>query len=576
MLSAMIMAVTTMAEEMRPPRWAAGEVVPADYPEDATWVKAMEIDDATFKRMKGKSYPKDCTIPREELRLIEAVHSNGRGQRQMGEMVVHRSIADDVVQVLSELEAAGYPIERMVLIDEYDASDDKSMRANNSSGFCYRTVAGTARLSNHAKGLAVDINPLYNPWVKVKNGKTLVEPEAGRPYADRSVITPYTITGDSEAYKIFTRHGFTWGGAWRSIKDYQHFEKKPLKAVRPRALQPGDRVGVVAPASATTSGTRAGLGEALRTMGYEPVFGAHTYTRRGTYSGTTEQRAEDLNKMLRDSTVRAIISLRGGYGTAQQFDMLDSTAFRADPKWIVGFSDITALHGWTLANGVQSVHGPVGNQIEHHLGKEDALGDAVAALDSLLKFGVQPTITAKAHKNNLEGMTTGEMRGGNWIVANNLAQTPWELLCAGEDDNTILFFEETHESIPAVERMLLRLHQCGVLKRVRGLVFGNMISYKANEDFKSMEDAIARHLRKWGYYDDEQARAGIRPIVFNFPTGHGRNNMPIIEGGRVYLTATPEGVTLGDADFVMPAPVVKAEDADVEDADDEDDTLDEE
>lgn len=546
------MVMTAMAEEVRPKQWRPGEVVPADYPADATWVKANEIKAATLRRMKGKSYPKGCPIPPEDLRLIEVVHHNGKGGRQMGEIVVHKSIADDVVKVLTELYAVGFPIERMVLIDNYDADDDKSMRANNSSGFNYRTVAGTTRLSNHARGLAIDINPLYNPWVRVKDGKTLVVPEEGRQYADRSVVTPYTINADGEAYKIFTRHGFTWGGAWRSSKDYQHFEKKPQKTQRPRPAKRGDKVAVVAPASATTSGTRTGLAEALRRMGYEPVFGDHTYTRHGTYSGTIEQRAGDLNKMLRDTTVRAIITLRGGYGTPQLFDVLDTVAFKADPKWIVGFSDITALHGWTLGNGIQSVHGPVGNQIEHHHGKNDPLGVAVTALDSLLKTSIQPTISADANRHNLHGTTNGEIRGGNWIVANNLAGTPWDMLAVGEDDNVILFFEETNESIHAVERMLVRLHQAGILKRVRGLVFGNMISYRADEDFKTMEDAIAWHLRKWGYYDDEQARAGLRPIVFNFPTGHGRNNMPIIEGARVCLDATADGVTLTDADFPPP------------------------
>lgn len=548
-ISILAMVTTAMAEEMRPKRWAPGEVVPKDYPADATWVQAKEINASTLRRMKGKSYPKGCPIPLEELRLIEVVHSNGKGQRQMGEIIVNKAIADDMVQVFTELEAAGYPIERMVLIDNYDADDDKSMRANNSSGFNYRTVAGTTRLSNHAKGMAVDINPLYNPWVKVKDGKTLVEPETARKYADRSVVTPYTINGDSEAYKIFTRHGFTWGGAWRSIKDYQHFEKKAEKTQRPRALKKGDKVAVVAPASATTSGTRAGLARVLENMGYEPVFGNHTYTRHGTYSGSIEQRVGDLNKMLRDTTVRAIVALRGGYGTPQLFEGLDSAAFKADPKWIVGFSDITALHGWALGNGIQSVHGPVGNQIEHHHGKDDALGVAVDALESLLKTGVQPTITAAAHRHNLHGVANGEIKGGNWIVANDLAETPWELLTAGEDEDVILFFEETNESIHAVERMLVRLHQAGVLKRVRGLVFGNMISYTADQDFKTMEDAIAWHLRRWGYYDDEEAKAGTRPIVFNFPTGHGRHNMPIIEGARVCVAATADGVTLFDADF---------------------------
>lgn len=574
-MTALMVTAAVWAEEMRPARWRAGEPVGADYPEDATWVKAMEIDDATFRRMRGKSFPKGCTVNREDLRLIEAVHSNGRGKRMMGEIVVNKAIADDVVAVLQELEAAGYPIERMVLIDNYDANDAKSMAANNTSGFCFRTIAGSTRLSTHAQGLAIDINPLYNPWVKVKDGKTAVSPEEGRPYADRTQVTPYTITPDGEAYKIFSRHGFTWGGSWRSIKDYQHFEKKPLKATRPRALQPGDRVGVAAPGSATTTGTRHGLEHALRTMGYEPVIASHTYGRHGLASGTVEERAADLNKLLRDTTVRAIVALRGGYGTAQLFDALDSSALKADPKWIVGFSDITALHGWALANGVQSVHGPVANQIEGHLGKDDRLGDAVAALDTLLKEAVQPTVTHTAHPHNLPGTTCGVLQGGNWIVANNLAQTPWDLLNVGEDDDIILFFEETNESIPAVERMLVRLHQAGIIRRVRGLIFGHMDSYRANEGFKTMEDAIAHHLREWGYYDDARAQEGLRPIVFNFPVGHGRNNMPLIEGARVFLSATPQGVTLADADRVVQhkPPLPDAEEGEEEEADDEEELL---
>ena len=114
----------------------------------------------------------------------------------------------------------------MVPIDEYGADDELSMRANNSSSFCYRVIAGSTRLSNHAKGRAVDLNPLYNPYVKTSNGKTVIQPSNAGPYLDRSADIPYKIDENDAAYKLFIAHGFTWGGSWTSLKDYQHFEKE--------------------------------------------------------------------------------------------------------------------------------------------------------------------------------------------------------------------------------------------------------------------------------------------------------------------------------------------------------------
>lgn len=114
----------------------------------------------------------------------------------------------------------------MVLIDEYDAQDGPSMRANNSSAFNFRFVAGTGVLSSHSRGMAVDINPLYNPYVKTNGGRTVVDPAEAAPYADRTRDFPYKIAEDDPCCREFLRHGFTWGGHWKSLKDYQHFEKR--------------------------------------------------------------------------------------------------------------------------------------------------------------------------------------------------------------------------------------------------------------------------------------------------------------------------------------------------------------
>jgi hypothetical protein len=115
----------------------------------------------------------------------------------------------------------------MVLVDEYDADDNTSMAANNTSSFNYRNVDGTDHLSLHSYGLAIDINPLYNPYVREMDGKTVITPENGAEYADRELDCPYYIKKGDPIYEIFIEHGFTWGGEWKNQKDYQHFQKKP-------------------------------------------------------------------------------------------------------------------------------------------------------------------------------------------------------------------------------------------------------------------------------------------------------------------------------------------------------------
>lgn len=209
--------------------WRAGTPVSAAAVElfgEERCFTVAEIDDRLFSRIYGKSYKEVCPVPRAELRYLRVLHRDLEGRIVPGEMICNRAIAGDLVDIFRTLYKAGYPIERMVLIDEYDADDTRSMEANNSSSFNFRTVAGSAALSKHSRGMAVDINPLYNPCVSRRSGRTVVEPGAGRPYADRSRKFPCKIDHEDLCYREFTRRGFTWGGNWRSLKDYQHFEKK--------------------------------------------------------------------------------------------------------------------------------------------------------------------------------------------------------------------------------------------------------------------------------------------------------------------------------------------------------------
>ena len=185
-----------------------------------------EIDDEIFSRIAGKSYKVNCTIPLGELRYLRLLHKNLSGEILRGELICNAKIVDDLLDIFKKLFAAGYPIEKVRLIDEYDADDELSMRDNNSSCFNFRFVSFTNRISKHGYGLAVDINPLYNPYIKTVDGKKIIAPDNSADFEDRDKNFPYKITADDLCCKLFREHDFLWGGdCWDDEKDYQHFFK---------------------------------------------------------------------------------------------------------------------------------------------------------------------------------------------------------------------------------------------------------------------------------------------------------------------------------------------------------------
>ena len=191
--------------------------------ESGFWIS--EIDEATFARMKGKSYKDNCPIPLEDLRYLHVLHKDLNGITHGGELVCNVYIASDVLEIFRAMFLAGYPIERVRLVDEYNADDETSMRDNNSSCFNFRFISHTTRISKHGLGLAVDINTLYNPYIKkTADGKIILEPATAGEYTDRSKNFPYKIEKGDLCYKLFTERGFEWGGEWKTVKDYQYFE----------------------------------------------------------------------------------------------------------------------------------------------------------------------------------------------------------------------------------------------------------------------------------------------------------------------------------------------------------------
>ncbi len=203
------------------------------HPERITYEEGFyyePLTDEVKERITGISYPENgCTVPYEDLNYVGLKYIDFKGQEQTGELICNKAIAQDMVEIFHELYRNEYRLESVHLIDEYDGDDTASMAENNTSCFNYRVVDGTASLSKHAYGLAIDVNPYYNPYVvfgRNSDGSDYISPPGSEIYADRSQSFAYKIDENDLCYRLFTEHGFTWGGNWNSTKDYQHFQKK--------------------------------------------------------------------------------------------------------------------------------------------------------------------------------------------------------------------------------------------------------------------------------------------------------------------------------------------------------------
>ncbi len=191
--------------------------------------KISPITSEIAARIVGKSWVPESPVPLDDLRYVTPLYIDFDDEIQEGEIVVHKDVAEDVVAIFKELLDVGYPIERMQLIDDYDADDGASIDANNTSALCCRELSGTSGMwSGHSFGTAIDINPGYNPYI---DGKRIC-PDRAVPYVDRTIDHPALITEDSACYIAFTRNGFKWFGLKSSHKsfhtfdyDYHHFEK---------------------------------------------------------------------------------------------------------------------------------------------------------------------------------------------------------------------------------------------------------------------------------------------------------------------------------------------------------------
>lgn len=189
---------------------------------------STKISDDIVASMTNRSWKPECPVLLDNLRLITVNYWGFDDNVHTGHMIVHSVLAQELIEIFEEIFNGKFPIERMELVEAYDADDERSMSANNSSCFCFRAnTTNPKAVSKHGYGLAVDINPLYNPYYRASDD--YIAPVGGRPYLDRTKSYKGMITDadDNVCYQAFKKRGYTWGGHFEGRKDYHHFEKDP-------------------------------------------------------------------------------------------------------------------------------------------------------------------------------------------------------------------------------------------------------------------------------------------------------------------------------------------------------------
>lgn len=295
----------------------------------------------------------------------------------------------------------------------------------------------------------------------------------------------------------------------------------------------GDKVAFISPASSVKHEYVEGAMARFFDRGYEPVLAEYALDHTcGSYAAGRAQRLMDLYDAIEDPQVRAIFCNRGGYGCVGLINELTDSFIATNPKWIIGFSDVSALLAKWFVSGVASIHGPMAKHLATMSGKDLC----TEALFKILETGGKFSYNFETSTSNHPGEATGILRGGNLAVLNGLAATHYDILNYSQEENYILFFEDISEPIYSVERMLWRLYLSGALSKAKALIFGQFTEYKPDKNFQTMEEMVSRFV-------NSHSIPPI-PIVFNFPCGHADINYPLVVGSTVQLSVTPTGCRL--------------------------------
>lgn len=290
----------------------------------------------------------------------------------------------------------------------------------------------------------------------------------------------------------------------------------------PRPLEKGDLVKIVSPASIINPEFVEGATRALSEAGFRVEVAPHALQKFGSYAADCESRLADIREALLNPDVRAVLCSRGGYGCVQLLEGLSMLNLRDDPKWLIGFSDVSALHGLMASQNIASVHSSMAKALA-----EKGLDFAPnQALLHLLTTGHMVEVNSEAHPYNRPGEAEGTLLGGNLAVIQALLDTPFNTL----RPESILFIEDIAEPIYKVERIFYQLRLSGILSNIKGLIIGQFTEYRPDANYTSMYDMINDVLGNTDY-----------PVMFNAPIGHVDYNMPILHNSPVRLNVGPDG-----------------------------------
>lgn len=311
----------------------------------------------------------------------------------------------------------------------------------------------------------------------------------------------------------------------------------------PPPVRPGSKVALIAPASYVDPNIVRGLIDAFSSHpdefpGCELIVypSALPEAPCGSFSESMERRMEDFVSAWSRDDVDMVVCARGGYGCVHLLDRIPKSLILSHPKWLVGFSDVSALHALLFNAGVASIHGGMAKQLVENT--DSGFGPYRRLLKNLVEsHRPRFSYTIAPHPYNIEGHGEGVLVGGNLAVLNGLAATKFDLMGECLLRDAILFIEDISEPIYAVERMLYRLYIQGVLGAVKGIVIGQFTEWRPDRNYSSMYDMIHHFFNHLGH--------NVKcPVVFDFPVGHNNRNVPLVEGMKVRLDVSSSSVLL--------------------------------
>jgi muramoyltetrapeptide carboxypeptidase len=289
----------------------------------------------------------------------------------------------------------------------------------------------------------------------------------------------------------------------------------------PPALKKGDKIRIVSPAGKVKEKFVLPAVDWLRKQGYHVELGKHVFATQYQFAGTDQQRLEDLQTALDDPETSAIICSRGGYGTVRIISKIKYDGLLKNPKWMVGFSDITILHTCLNSHGIATIHGAMPRYFFEKSGQPN---ENLMSLMQLLTGG-NASYNIPAAKGDRHGKATGELAGGNLSIVSSMQGTSCEL----DTDGKILFLEDIDEFLYHTDRMMHQLKLSGKLNNLAGLVLGNFTDMKDNESpfGKTIHEIIADAVEEYDF-----------PVCYDFPAGHNGKNLALLFGKKWEIEVT--------------------------------------